>query len=105
MSPFVRWLAAAGIGSALCASVATSLAADQGVSCTGLRYSENRVLERAYQGVDALRRYVLITRPVHQIGMVEVIESLDDWRAKARCTKKGADASAPALATTAQAQD
>lgn len=86
MNTFVRYLAVAGIGAALAASVTTSVAAEESVTCTGLRHAENRVLERSYQGVDALRRYVLITRPVHQISMVDVAQSLDEWRAKAQCT-------------------
>ena len=105
MLAYVRCLAVAGFGAALCASVTTSVAAEQGVSCTGLGYAQRRVLEHADQGVDALRRYVIITRSVHQISMVDVVESLDDWRAKAKCTKESAaDASAPAATTTAQAR-
>jgi hypothetical protein len=104
MNTFLSSLVVAGIGAALSASVTTSIAAEESVTCTGLRHADNRVLERSYQGVDALRRYVLITRPVHQISMVDVVELLDKWRAKAQCTTQTAgDAGTPA-ATTAVAQ-
>lgn len=103
MRTFARRFAAAGIGAVLCASVSPGFGADQEVSCTGLGYGPRRVLEHSFQGVDALRRYVLITRPVHHVSMVDVVESLDEWRAKAQCTVKTA-AGAPAPAATALAQ-
>jgi hypothetical protein len=105
MHAFIRCLAVAATGAALCAPVTTSIAAEQGVTCSGLGYAQRRVLENAYQGVDALRRYVIITRSVHQMSMADVVESLDDWRAKANCTKDiAADASAPAVTAVAQAR-
>ena len=103
MKAFVRFLAAAGIGAALSAPVATSFAADAQVSCSGLGHAQQRVLENADQGIDVLRRYVIITRPVHGISMVEVAESIDTWRAKAQCSVKAA-ANAPAGADVAVAQ-
>jgi hypothetical protein len=104
MNTFHRCLAVAGIGAALSACVTTSVAAEKSVTCTGLRLAENRVLERSYQGVDALRRYVLITRPVHQISMVDVVQMLEEWRAQAQCTTHTAgDAATPAAAAVAQA--
>jgi hypothetical protein len=104
MNTFPRCLAVAGIGAALSAFVTTSVAAEKSVTCTGLRHAENRVLERSYQGVDALRRYVLITRPVHQISMVDVVQMLEEWRAQAQCTTHTAgDAATPAAAAVAQA--
>lgn len=94
MHASLRILATASIGAGLCASAGTSLAADSETSCAGIGYAQLRIVEHANQGVDALRRYVIITRPVHQIGMVEVIESLDAWRARARCaTSTAADPS------------
>lgn len=101
MHAIVHTLAAVAIGAALSTSAATSLAAEQGVSCTGLGHAEKRVLEHAHQGIDALRRYVIITRPVHGLSMVDIVESLDDWRAKAQCTRKLA-AEAPAAVAQAK---
>lgn len=95
MQAIVRFFAAAGIGAALSAPVGTSFAADAQISCSGLGHAQQRVLEHADQGIDALRRYVIITRPVHGISMVEVAESIDGWRAKAQCSVKAA-ANAPA---------
>jgi len=81
--PLVRHFAIAGIGFALGAGTATGFAADRELKCTGLSFAQARVIEQSYRGVDALRRYALITRPVHRIGMAEVVESLDAWRAAA----------------------
>lgn len=92
MHAVTRLFAVAGTGAALCASIGTSVAAEPEVSCTGLDYAQRRVLEHSYQGIDALRRYVIITRPVHQIGMSEVVASLDQWRAAAQCSTTSADA-------------
>lgn len=96
MHASIRILAAASLGAALCASAGTSLAADSETSCAGIGYAQLRIVEHANDGVDALRRYVIITRPVHQIGMVEVIESLDSWRAAAQCAATTAAHNAPA---------
>ncbi|MEO8525206.1 MAG: hypothetical protein ABI460_10845 [Caldimonas sp.] len=53
-----------------------------------------RVVEKADQGVDALRDYIFITRGIHQLDMAEVAESLDSWRASARCAKLAAEQAA-----------
>lgn len=109
MQALVRCLATAGIGIALSASVGSTLAADTVIVCTGLDYAQKRVLEHSYHGVDTLRRYVIITRPVHQLSMVDVVESLDAWRAKAKCVMHdtaSADSDARATSTAvAQARD
>jgi hypothetical protein len=103
MDTLARHIAFAGIGIALCAPGVNSFAADLRVACTGLGYAQRRVLEHSFEGVDTLRRYVTITRPVLQISMVEVMESLDDWRANARCTTTTtADASRGATAAPAE---
>jgi hypothetical protein len=86
MDTLARHITFAAIGIALCAPGLNGFAADLKVTCTGLGYAQRRVLEHSFEGVDALRRYVIITRPVLQISMVDVMESLDDWRANARCT-------------------
>jgi hypothetical protein len=104
--PLVRHFAIAGIGFALGAGTATGFAADRELKCTGLSFAQARVLEQSYQGVDTLRRYVLITRPVHQIGMAEVVESLDAWRSKAQCSKVNISSTEPpAPASLARAGD
>ena len=83
MQAFVRCLAVAALGAALSSPITPSFAADSaGASCEGLGHAQKRVVEHSYQGVDALRRYVFITRPVYGISMVDVVESLDRWRAQ-----------------------
>lgn len=94
MNAFVRCLATAGFGAALSVSLmAPSLAAD--APCKSLDRVQVRVVEKADQGVDALREYVFITRGIYQLDMAEVAESLDGWRASARCAKLAAEQAAP----------
>ncbi len=93
MNAFVRCFTAAGLGAALSVSVVTpSAAAD--ARCKSLGYVQARVVEKADQGVDALRDYIFIRRGIHQLDMAEVADSLDDWRASARCAKVAAEQSA-----------
>lgn len=90
MYAFVRCLAVAAFGAALSVSlVAPALAAD--APCKSLGYVQMRVVEKADQGVDALRDYVYITRGIHQLDMAEIAGSLDEWRATARCAKAAAE--------------
>lgn len=86
MYAFVRCLAVAASGAALSVSLLTpAVAAD--APCKSLGYVQARVVEKADQGVDALRNYIYITRGIHQLDMMQVAGSLDAWRADARCAK------------------
>ena len=104
MYAFVRSLAAAAFGAALSVSlVSPSVAADKAAPCKSLSYVQARVVEKAEQGVDALRDYVYITRGIHQLDMMQVASSLDAWRADVRCAKlavEQAEASAPVALKT-----
>jgi hypothetical protein len=86
MYSLVRCIAVAGFGAALSVSLASpAVAAD--APCKSLGYVQKRVVEKADQGIDALRNYVFVTRGIHQLDMAEIAGSLDDWRATARCAK------------------
>ena len=93
MYALIRRIAVAASGTALSLSLLTpSAAAD--APCMSLSYVQARVVEKADQGMGALRDYVFITRGIHQIDMAEVAESLDAWRAGARCAKVAAEKAA-----------
>jgi hypothetical protein len=93
MNALVRCLAGAAFGAVLSVSLAGPAVAGD-APCKSLGYVQKRVVEKADQGIDALRDYVFITRGIHQIDMAEVAASLDDWRASARCAKVAAERSA-----------
>jgi len=47
---------------------------------------QQRLLQKASQGVGPLRDYVFITRSIHQYNMAEIGDWIDGWRAEqARC--------------------
>lgn len=96
MTALVHFVAAAGLGVALSASLpSVSLAADTGAaSCGQLTFVQRRVVEKADQGMDALRQYVFVTRGTHNLYLMDVALVLDDWRAKARCAEQAATADA-----------
>jgi hypothetical protein len=73
--------AALGAGPALAADPAPS-------ACKPLSNLNKRLVERADQGVDALRTYVYITRGIYQLNMDEVADSLEGWRANAGCVRQ-----------------
>jgi len=82
------------LGAALSLSLPGPSSAADEATCKPLRPMQAAVVEHADQGVDALRRYVFISRGVHQLDMMEVAESLDAWRAEARCAKRVAERAA-----------
>lgn len=61
-------------------------------SCKALSSLQQRIVDKADQGIDALRRFVWRTRPIYDIDMLDIAESLDGWRAAASCAKQVADA-------------
>jgi len=77
--------------------------ADAAETCAALAPVQIRVVEKADEGVEALRRYVSITQGIHQLDMMDVAASLDAWRAAARCAQRVAaeKAGAPAPAPVA----
>jgi hypothetical protein len=99
MHALVHCLAVAGLGGALSLSLASPSVA---APCAPLDGVQSRVVEKADLGVDALRRYVYITRSIHQLDMMEIAASLDGWRERAACAKQAA-APAPGAQQTALA--
>ena len=67
---------------AMAAFAAAAAAADTTASCAAPVYSQTqlRVLDRAAQGPGALRRYVAIVQPIHQVGYVEAVAWIDGER-------------------------
>jgi hypothetical protein len=53
---------------------------------------QRRLVDKADQGVDSLRAFIVRTRTIHQLDMLDVAESLGAWRAAAECAKQVADA-------------
>ena len=93
MNAFVRCLAGTAFGAVLSVSLAgPAVAAD--APCTSIGYVQKRVVEKADQGIEALRNYVFVTRGIHQLDMAEIAGSLDGWRASARCAKLAAERAA-----------
>jgi len=93
MQALVHIVAAAGIGVAVSAALPTaSLAAETTASCPSLTFVQRRVVEKADQGIDALRQYIFVTRGTHNLYMMDVATQLDAWRAKARCAEQATQA-------------
>ena len=97
MTPFQRNLllslgiaAASGCGAAWADPVAT--AAD----CGSITNVQRHIVERADQGMAALHDYVRMTALIHGIGMAEVADSIDTWRATVRCRDEVVAAAAKA---------
>ena len=85
MNAFARIATVASL-SATWISLASPAAAADAAACKPLDHLQRRVVEKADQGVDALRQYILITRGVYQLDMMKVAGSLDAWRTRAGCT-------------------
>ena len=94
MQALVHIVAVAGLGVALSAALpGASLAADNGAtSCGQLTFVQKRVVEKADQGIDALRQYLFVTRGMHNLYIMDVAVELDGWRAKAHCAEQAARA-------------
>ena len=106
MQALVLIVAAAGLGVALSAAVPTaSLAADTATACGSLTFVQRHVVEKADQGVDALRQYIFITRGTHNLYMMDVALLLDGWRAKARCAEQAAQAATASEPSTVAKSD
>ena len=91
-----RNLTRVAVGLTLAACAIAALASDAiagdptaATSCGAPVYSrmQLRVLDRATQGPDALRRYVGIVQPIHQAGYAETVAWIDGERAQRQaCT-------------------
>ena len=88
------------IAGTLLASTA-SQAQDVPRDCGSVTSLQRRVVERADQGIEALRSFVWTARVTHGIGMEDVKTGLDTWRATVSCQQEvAAAAAAAALART-----
>jgi hypothetical protein len=95
--------AAAIVNFATALSLAVLVApADATETCAALVPVQIKIVEKADEGVEALRRYIAITQGIHQLEMMDVAGSLDAWRAAARCAQRvAAQKVAPAQASVA----
>ena len=81
----LRTLTRAALGLALATSAFAAVGADAAgtdATCAAPVYSQSqlRILDRASQGPDALRRYVGIIQPIRQTGYVETVAWIDGER-------------------------
>jgi hypothetical protein len=85
------------VGIAICMAVTAlsctaSWAQDAAAPCRSVSNVQKQIVERAAEGMDSLRSYVWTTNFVYGIRMVEVRDSLDQWRAAIDCQQKVARA-------------
>jgi hypothetical protein len=93
------------ISSVLFAAGATlaCVSAQAAPACGSVSPIERRIVDRADNGeVDALRAFVRRTSIIYGVDMIDVRDSLDQWRAAIECQKQVAAAEKPA-APVAQA--
>lgn len=57
-------------------------------SCNAPTALQSRLVAKADQGVDVLRNFVFSRRNILQLDMIEVGESLDNWRAGIECVRQ-----------------
>jgi hypothetical protein len=96
MNTSLRAVAVVNFATALSLAVLVA-PADAAETCTALMPVQVRVVEKADEGVEALRRYISITQGIHQLDMMDVATSLDGWRAAVRCAQRvAAEKGAPA---------
>jgi hypothetical protein len=65
-----------------------AFARDDANACPSVTHVQRKIVERADQGMDSLRAYVWLTSRVYGIEMVDVKESLDNWRAAIVCQEQ-----------------
>jgi hypothetical protein len=70
-------------------SIAPARAADEGrvasTSCKTLSNVQQRIVDKAAEGIDPLRRFAHMTKFIYGIDMFDIAHSLNDWRATAAC--------------------
>ena len=71
-----------------------AFAKDDANSCPSVTHVQRKLVERADQGMDALRSYVWQTSIVYGIKMTDVKQSLDAWRAAIACQEQVAQGAA-----------
>jgi hypothetical protein len=89
----------AAIGAALCVFAVPASANSQvdvaTASCQPLATLQQRIVDNADQGMDALRRFVWRTKFIYGVDMIDVRESLDAWRARKACARQVTHAALP----------
>ena len=101
MNASLRKLAPAAVGALLSITLTGAVvAADAKTGCRTSDPMRNSVMRKADEGTDALRRYVTITRAIHQLDMDTVAASIDRWRAESGCAARvaAAEATLPTVA-------
>jgi hypothetical protein len=85
---------AAGVNLLLvCATPANAEESQVGMSsCTPATNLQRRIVDKAEQGMPALRRFVSMTRLIYGVDMIDIGNSLDKWRASTACTSIVAEA-------------
>lgn len=76
----------------LCAAPASFVHAAEGSRCQALRPLELRILDKADQGMVALRQFVVNTRMIYELDVTQVADSLESLRARNECVKAQAAA-------------
>ena len=88
----------AAVGAALCAMAASADAAEMQATtahCQSLPALQQRIVEKADQGMDALRQFVWRTKIIYGIDIFDVRQSLDAWRAQALCARQVTEVALP----------
>lgn len=58
-------------------------------ACGSVKFVERRIVEHANGDVASLRAYVHMTATLYHVGMSEVRDNLDKWRATIACLDRG----------------
>ena len=89
MNASLRLVATTALGAVVSlAAFGTAVAAGPQTGCRTSDPMRTTIMSKADEGADALRRYVTMTRAIHQMDMHAVAESIDRWRAEAGCAAR-----------------
>jgi hypothetical protein len=100
--PFRPLVTAAALLTLCAAPAAFAQSAAEGSRCKALRPLELRILDKADQGMVALRQFVVNTRMIYELDVTQVADSLEGLRARNECVK--AEAAAARQVAAAQPQ-
>jgi hypothetical protein len=59
-------------------------------ACGSVKFVERRIVEHANGDMESLRAYVHMTATIYHVGMADVRDNLDKWRATIDCLDHGA---------------
>ena len=80
----------------LAGALLACMSAQAAPACGSVKFVERRIVEHANGDIASLRAYVHMTSNVHHVGMAEVADNLDKWRASIDCQDRAAAAAASA---------